>query len=1169
MKSVVRLALAVVLVALCSPFAYSNCLVAGVGNVLDNTDDTTHITTVITFDLTGYPAAMSAGGTNQLASDLVIYDDNTAPNCFSQSQVLSVLFSAPVVAPSAISVFNLTAYDSQGPLGLLLTTSMFPSGGGTVATFRITRAGTPGNLAIGGAGSAIVLHGFTFDLTNVLATSVEATVFPLIGTATPSTVSIGHISQAGPLTISPSSVVFPDQIVGATSAAMPIAITNTGNLAAPFPGGFMLSNTEFGQTNNCGTSLAGGATCTVNVTFTPVGTGTRIGNLTIGDTTPGGPHVIGLSGNAFTSPGVPAITSISPSRIIAGGPGFTLTVQGTNFAQGSAVLWNSSPRVTTFVNATTLTAAISATDIALPGTATISVSNGGQLSSNLTVQVQTNPITASAFVYSLPHIVQGQGFVTKITLVNTSGVSNSVTINYLDQTGALLSAPTYTIPPFGTLRVATPESARSGPSVIQWVIVGSSSPLAANSFFELMDSLGNVINTVGFNAATPLTDFSVPVEFEKTQAGTFIRTVGVALANPTATPSTATMQLLNAGGTPIGQPYTVALNAFGQTAIDLSQVPGFASVLPADNFVGSLAITSRRPIAAIALGDDIGPFAATPAVIGRAYLGVDNVTSTCPLAAQVAQFNLDFTITFEQDQTAGTLVCRAAEGSADLTLMQFRAYQALRVIREGTYDAQFPFTAGASLYDWMRTGLLGIRFRGDITTSSCCNPPRYANVSMAPTSTAMQTTGWLGPLALNSNAGLDTLITTLLQQARSSQGFFPNCGANDSSITMMGIWAVALDFSDFLAAHSGRFFDDSVSGEFLNRYRQVAISNSNNYVVGGNFCSFTPNVQTQPANLDFGVLPQSTVPVLRTVVINSAGTPFFSGANAISGTNASDFSIVSDTCNGSLVPPGCTIQVGFAASAAGQRSATLNLGTPPNMNVPLTGFATSATAMMPTAYTYVLPHIVTGNGYVTKITIANLSSLTTTIYVRYFSQSGQVVKTDTYSLPGGGAVRIATPESGRFSTPTTQWAIVGSSQPMLANLFFEVKDSNGTVINTVGFNSAAPLPLSLFPVEFQPAPNTTKPPRTSGVAIANPGPNTVSFTLQLVDQNGNIVTSFPSSLPPFGQVAYDLSANTAFGTYLPAGNFVGIVRLTANGPLSAIALEGDFGPFSATPVISQ
>src|SRR2546428_6223613 len=72
---------------------------------------------------------------------------------------------------------------------------------------------------------------------------------------------------------------------------------------------------------------------------------------------------------------VPTTTGLSPTAAVAGGPGFTLTVTGTNFIGGSVVRWNGADRATTFVSATQLTATIPATDIATGGTAQATVGN--------------------------------------------------------------------------------------------------------------------------------------------------------------------------------------------------------------------------------------------------------------------------------------------------------------------------------------------------------------------------------------------------------------------------------------------------------------------------------------------------------------------------------------------------------------------------------------------------------------------------------------------------------------------------------------------------------------------------------------------------------------------------------------------------------------------------
>jgi len=94
-------------------------------------------------------------------------------------------------------------------------------------------------------------------------------------------------------------------------------------------------------------------------------------NITVVNPAPGG----GTSNSAtFTVNNlVPVISALGPSSAIAGAGAFTLSVSGSGFLQGSVVRWNGSDRPTTFVSATQLQAAISASDIASVGLAQVTV----------------------------------------------------------------------------------------------------------------------------------------------------------------------------------------------------------------------------------------------------------------------------------------------------------------------------------------------------------------------------------------------------------------------------------------------------------------------------------------------------------------------------------------------------------------------------------------------------------------------------------------------------------------------------------------------------------------------------------------------------------------------------------------------------------------------------
>ena len=85
---------------------------------------------------------------------------------------------------------------------------------------------------------------------------------------------------------------------------------------------------------------------------------------------------ITLTGLATAQNPVPLINQpLAPDAAKPGGAGFTLTVNGWGFVSGSVVKWNGSGRTTKFVSKSRLTATILSSDIAKPGTASVTVVN--------------------------------------------------------------------------------------------------------------------------------------------------------------------------------------------------------------------------------------------------------------------------------------------------------------------------------------------------------------------------------------------------------------------------------------------------------------------------------------------------------------------------------------------------------------------------------------------------------------------------------------------------------------------------------------------------------------------------------------------------------------------------------------------------------------------------
>jgi uncharacterized protein (TIGR03437 family) len=98
----------------------------------------------------------------------------------------------------------------------------------------------------------------------------------------------------------------------------------------------------------------------------------------------------------------PTISTLDPSSVQAGGSAFTLTVNGTNFSNGSTVQWNGLARQTSYVSSTQLNASISAGDIATGGTASVTVvsmgpGGGTSNSLNFTVNGLVTLVSAASF----------------------------------------------------------------------------------------------------------------------------------------------------------------------------------------------------------------------------------------------------------------------------------------------------------------------------------------------------------------------------------------------------------------------------------------------------------------------------------------------------------------------------------------------------------------------------------------------------------------------------------------------------------------------------------------------------------------------------------------------------------------------------------------------------
>lgn len=106
--------------------------------------------------------------------------------------------------------------------------------------------------------------------------------------------AVAAMIPANPV-LSTGTLQFGAQPVGTTSGPQAVTLSNTGTAALTITS--IAKSGDFKvATTTCGTTLAAGGNCTINITFHPTKTGTRVGTLTIKDFNTSSPQTVTLSG---------------------------------------------------------------------------------------------------------------------------------------------------------------------------------------------------------------------------------------------------------------------------------------------------------------------------------------------------------------------------------------------------------------------------------------------------------------------------------------------------------------------------------------------------------------------------------------------------------------------------------------------------------------------------------------------------------------------------------------------------------------------------------------------------------------------------------------------------------------------------------------------------------
>src|SRR5437870_1673809 len=272
------------------------------------------------------------------AATLVFTDDDlNSPQNVSLSGTGS---NSPGVglAPTGLDFGNQLLATTSAPMTVTLTNTgaaaltinSFAASGDFAATSTGASAcpTSPATLAAGGTCTINV----TFTPT---ASGARTGTLSLADDAggSPQMFSLSGNGTAPGVGLAPTSLGFGNQPLATTSTPMTVTLTNTGTAALTInsfaaSGDFAATSTGASACPTSPATLAAGANCTINVTFTPTASGARTGTLSVTDNAGGSPQIMTLSGNGTAAPDF-GLTGPAATENVKAGNTLTFTVTMT------------------------------------------------------------------------------------------------------------------------------------------------------------------------------------------------------------------------------------------------------------------------------------------------------------------------------------------------------------------------------------------------------------------------------------------------------------------------------------------------------------------------------------------------------------------------------------------------------------------------------------------------------------------------------------------------------------------------------------------------------------------------------------------------------------------------------------------------------------------------
>src|SRR6266852_5342013 len=256
---------------------------------------------------------------------------------------------AATVSPTSLSFGNQTQGTMSAAQSVTLTNTGsatltingFSLGGANPSDFTLSSANCKQSQSLA-VGSSCA---FAIVFAPLAVGNLSATLQILDNSAqSPRNVPLTGVGLAPPtVALSPTSLNFAAQIVGSTSSGQSVTLTTSGSGTLAISS-ISASIGDFKPSNNCGVSVAGGASCTITVTFNPIAPGNRTGMLVIASNAANGTQMVPLSGLGIDFSISPAAGSPNSATVTSGQSAtYTLSAAGSSGFSGTVSFTCSDP----------------------------------------------------------------------------------------------------------------------------------------------------------------------------------------------------------------------------------------------------------------------------------------------------------------------------------------------------------------------------------------------------------------------------------------------------------------------------------------------------------------------------------------------------------------------------------------------------------------------------------------------------------------------------------------------------------------------------------------------------------------------------------------------------------------------------------------------------------